>query len=199
MTGVREADVSTAAVLRDRVWTGHALLVKITGELDEQQLFRSGGPTAPCIGWHLWHIARWADVTQASLARATPTLAERLGTSPQIWHAHRLAAVWGLDPATLGHREAGSQMEDESTLALRFPGRDALLGYAGDAFAAANEAAAMLDAPALDEACEHFYGTQVGTTTVAYCVQFHAIHTYRHLGSVEALRGVLGMAGTATG
>lgn len=90
-------------------------------------------------------------------------------------------------------------MEDESTLAMRFPGRDALLGYARDAFAAADEAVATLDAAALDDGCEHFYGTQAGATTVAYCVQFHAIHAYRHLGSVEALRGVLGMVGTATG
>ena len=60
-------------------------------------------------------------------------------------------------------------------------------------------AASALDAAVLNERCEHFYGMQVGTTTVAYGVQFHAIHVYRHLGSVEALRGVLGMIGTATG
>ena len=199
MTGVREAGAATAEVLRDRVHSAHALLLKITGDLDEQQLFRSGGRTAPCIGWHLWHIARWADVTQASLARATPTLAARLGERAQLWHARELAAAWGLDPRALGHNEAGSQMEDESTLAMRFPGRDALLDYAHGAFAAADEAVAALDSAALDEGCEHFYGTQLGPTTVAYCVQFHAIHAYRHLGSVEALRGVLGMVGTATG
>ncbi len=186
-------------VLADRVTTAHALLRKITEDLGEHELFRSGGRTAPCIGWHLWHIARWADVTQASLSGATPTLAERLGARSQIWHGRRVAANWGLDPSTLGHREAGSQMEDESTLSMRFPGREPLLGYARDAFSAADEAVRALDSAALDEACEHFYGTQVGTTTVAYCVQFHAIHAYRHLGSIEALRGMMGMAGTATG
>jgi hypothetical protein len=199
MTGVRETGAATGEVLRDRVHSGHALLLKITGDLDDEQLFRSGGRTAPCIGWHLWHIARWADITHSSLALATSALAARLGERPQLWHARDLAAAWGFDPASLGHKEAGSQMEDESTLAMRFPGREALLGYARDAFAAADEAVATLDAATLDEGCEHFYGTQVGSTTVAYCVQFHTIHAYRHLGSVEALRGVLGMVGTATG
>jgi hypothetical protein len=199
MTGVHEVGAATAEVLRDRAHSAHALLLKITDDLDDEQLFRSGGRTAPCIGWHLWHVARWADVTQSNLTLAKPTLATRLGERPQLWHARDLAAVWGFDPASLGHKEAGSQMEDESTLTMRFPGRDALFGYARDAFAAADEAVATLDAAALDEGCEHFYGTQVGATTVAYCVQFHAIHAYRHLGSVEALRGVLGMVGTATG
>ena len=195
----RGGGAAAAAVLADRVTTAHALLRKITGDLGESALFRSGGRTAPCIGWHLWHIARWADVAQASLSEATPTLAGRLGARSQIWHGRRIAASWGLDPSTLGHREAGSQMEDESTLSMRFPGREALLDYARDAFAAADEAVRALDSAALEEDCEHFYGTQVGTTTVAYCVQFHAIHAYRHLGSIEALRGMLGMAGTATG
>lgn len=190
---------AAALVLTDRVTTAHALLVKITAELGERDLFQSGGRTAPCIGWHLWHIARWADVMQASLPEATPTLAERLGSRPQLWHARRLAATWGLDPQALGYREAGSQMEDESTLAMRFPGAAALADYARDAFGAADEAVRALDGVALDETCEHFYGTQEGATTVAYCVQFHAIHAYRHLGSIEALRGLRGMAGTATG
>ncbi len=199
MAGAQDGGEATAIVLTDRVTTAHVLLLKITAELSERRLFQSGGRTVPCIGWHLWHMARWADVTQASLAQATPTLAERLGARSQIWHTREIATAWGLDPAALGHREAGSQMEDESTLSMRFPGREALLGYARDAFGAADEAIRALDASALGEACEHFYGTQVGVTTVAYCVQFHAIHAYRHLGSIEALRGVLGMAGTATG
>ena len=199
MMGVAHGGVAATLALTDRVTTAHALLLTITAELGPRELFRSGGRTAPCIGWHLWHIARWADVLQASLPEATPTLAERLGARPQIWHARRIAASWGLDPRALGHREAGSQMEDESTLSMRFPGAEALLGYASDAFGAADAAVRALDGVALDEACEHFYGTQVGTTTVAYCVQFHAIHAYRHLGSIEALRGLLGMAGTATG
>ena len=39
----------------------HELLFKVTDNLTEEQMAWFPSQTAPCIGWHLWHISRWAD------------------------------------------------------------------------------------------------------------------------------------------
>ena len=54
----------------------HELIVKVTSDLSDEQLTRRPGDVAPSvaptIAWHLWHIARWADVLQASLPSMAP-------------------------------------------------------------------------------------------------------------------------------
>ena len=39
----------------------HEALLRVTEELTPEQFCWLPGPEAPPIGWHLWHIARWAD------------------------------------------------------------------------------------------------------------------------------------------
>ena len=72
------------------------MLRRTVENLTDDQFTRAPGDTAPPIGWHLWHIARWGDRFQATLVdRDAP---------PEIWTTERLAEVCGLDPEELGAR-----------------------------------------------------------------------------------------------
>ena len=53
-------------IVVERIHRVHAYLVGVTDELTGAQLARRITPTATPAGWHLWHIARWADRLQAS-------------------------------------------------------------------------------------------------------------------------------------
>jgi uncharacterized damage-inducible protein DinB len=63
------------------------------------------GTRAPSIGFHLWHIARWADRFQAWFPGSAGGLAW-LGPNDEIWIRDDLARVWGLT-ASLGRQDTG--------------------------------------------------------------------------------------------
>jgi hypothetical protein len=84
-----------------RVAQAHSLLLKVTSDLTDEQLKRRPAQVppeiAPSIAWHLWHIARWADLVQASIPGMTGELGRRLGPGAQIWESEDLAARWGFN------------------------------------------------------------------------------------------------------
>ena len=67
--------------------------------------------------------------------------------------------------------------------------------YARQAFVAADHAFAALDDQLLQERGVDIYGRE---NSVAYVLLVHLSHAGRHLGMIEALRGVRGLRGTAT-
>src|SRR5687768_8168034 len=67
------------------------LILAITRDLSEEQLSAWAGPHATSIRFHLWHIARWADLVQAGLPAMSPELADRLGPGMEIWEREGLA------------------------------------------------------------------------------------------------------------
>jgi hypothetical protein len=103
-------------------------------------------PTATPAGWHLWHIARWADVLQASHPNRRFSPDVPWDRSRQIWAIDKLASHWGLQAERLGILEVAA--------GARVP--------------------------------------------VGADLMFHVTHANRHLGMIEALRGVLDLRGTAT-
>ncbi|HEU0073645.1 MAG TPA: DinB family protein [Dehalococcoidia bacterium] len=161
-----------------RRWTHNQVLTLTDGLRDEQVVWRPG-PHAPSIGFHVWHLARWADHD-----------AHRFDGSPELWVSESLAAAWGF-PGVLGEADSGTGMGDDASEMLVLPGKAALLEYARAAFASLDETAERLAAGAM----------RVPGTGVADAVEVtitYATHDNRHLGMIEALRGLLGISGTAT-
>ena len=172
----------------------HDAVVRIVDELTEDQMM-IGSATSPTIAFHVWHVARWADLLQARIPGMTTELRRHLGEGEQIWEIEQLVERCSLAAFDLGGDATGMGMADEVSAALRLPAKDPLLDYARRAFEAANRAVEAADEEQLREDCEDLYGRQ---TSVGGAVLSHLAHVNRHLGMIEALRGVRGLHGTAT-
>jgi hypothetical protein len=172
----------------------HEAVVRIVEELTEDQMM-IGSATSPSIAFHVWHVARWADLLQARMPGMTAELERQLGEGEQIWDVEQLADKWSLAARDLGGDATGMGMADEVSAALRLPAKGPLLDYARRAFEAANRAVEAADEEQLREDCKDLYGRQ---TSVGAAVLSHLAHVNRHLGMIEALRGVRGLHGTAT-
>jgi hypothetical protein len=195
-----------------RVKITHSWLIKVTENLTEEELCQAFGPTAPPIGWHLWHIARWTDRLQASLPHPHAESAEPPNPNRGIWERARLAEQWNLTGAKLGRLEGGACMAFED--AARLPqqiGKAALLTYARRVFAATDEALASLSPAHFTEPrssiFELTFDKEIGTlrrapgaetTLLADLVGLHYSHTSRHLGSIEALVGLFQRKGSVS-
>jgi DinB family protein len=178
-------------------------LLKAVEGLSEEQLRDHPGHTNS-IAFDLWHVGRWADHLGSILSEMTPDIRRRVGVVPEIWTVERLIDAWGFPAGRLGHVDTGMTMPDETAAALQFPPKDVLLDYVRRSFGQAQRVVNdLLDSdllqpaqivatrvPWLDSPSE--YGTPL-TWVLAY-----ARHDARHLGMIEALKGVAGMRGTAT-
>lgn len=200
-------DVATALIVQ-RIRRTHGWLLGVSEELTPEQFARRLAPTATPAGWHLWHIARWADRLQASGPDRPAAEQSRWDPALQIWTRDKLATAWGLNPGRLGILETGPGMTDDDAAAVASVGKDAVLDYARRAFLAADEAAVKLGDVAHAERNsiqeyridEDRRITEVAGARVAVAsdLAFHLSHGSRHLGCIEALRGLLDMHGTAT-
>jgi hypothetical protein len=172
----------------------HEAVLRVVNDVSDDAL-RSGSSSSPSMAFHLWHLARWADLLQAQMPGMTPVLRERLGDAPQIWDTEELAKVWGFGGIELGGDDTGMGMDEGVSVTLPLPERELLLDYAGKAFEAANRAVEAADEEQLSRSCTDLYGRQ---TSVGAAIVGHLAHVNRHLGMIEALRGVRGLRGTAT-
>jgi hypothetical protein len=94
----------------------------------------------------------------------------------------------------MGQRDTGTGMDDESADALRLPGKALVLDYAGRVFAHLQAVLkAMPDASLFRAMPDDPDGDTYADNIVIYLD-----HVQRHLGMIEALRGLQGTAGTAT-
>lgn len=175
--------MTAARQLADRVARTHELIRKVADACTDDELTWHPGPTAPPITFHLWHLARWAD-----------RWAEALGAPSQVWTRRGLASAWAF-PAELGGGETGMHLPDEEAVDLPFPGRDELSAYLAESFAHLEEALGRLtDADLLREE-DDLLGVRA---PLGESLLRQLSHASRHLGMIEALRGVRGSHGTAT-
>lgn len=181
---------SFAAQLSDRMSQINEQLLTVLRDASDEQLRWSDRPTAPSIGFHIWHIARYADRNQAMLAAVA-------GASGgiELWQSEQIATRWGLDASKLGGIQTGMGMSDDDAAHLPLPPKTDLLSYAERALHLLDERFAELDDRTLAAEIADSNGRQTG---VAATVLSHLTHSSRHLGMIEALRGMQGMRGTAS-
>jgi hypothetical protein len=181
---------------------GHRNVLGAVSDLSEDQM-RWRPARGNSIAFNLWHIARWADHMQAVVGTITPGLRDRLGKSTQIWFRDGLSAKWGFPADRLGAAETGMGMDEEASAELPLPAKDKLVGYATVAFATADRAVGEVREDDLAHAAEFDPATVPWASpaeygTVANWLLGAVRHDSRHLGMIEALKGAVGLRGTAT-
>lgn len=183
-----------AGEITDRLRTIDGLVLNVAESLSEDDLNWRAGSEAPSIAFHLWHIARWSDRNQAVTPGMVPALAGR-STGEESWLAGGVAREWGLDPSTLGRDQTGIGMSDSDAGRFQPPSREALADYLRQALAQLEQVYAAVD----DElAAQPSARPEDNGATIGSAMLSHLTHVCRHLGMIEALRGVHGERGTAT-
>ena len=87
-------------------------------------------------------------------------------------------------------------LDDSASAALPLPDVDQVLDYVSGTFRALEAVLARIDDDAiLERPVVDLYGDE---STIGDVILNHLSHADRHLGMIEALRGVLGERGTAT-
>src|SRR6202165_3148668 len=102
----------------------HTRLLTAAEELSPEQFAWSAGPSLHSVAWQLWHAARWDDVFASYFHRA-------LAQDPraQVWERESLADRWSLATGSMGLRDTGTKMSDETAEGIRFPDRKEVTGY----------------------------------------------------------------------
>lgn len=168
----------------------HAALLDVSRKTDAA-LFHEVRGAANSIGFNLWHVARWDDSLFPGLAQQVPALAAKLAPPEQVWTRGGLAKAWGL-PEQLGGGGAGTGLPRDDAQGLRLPLPAVVIAYAAQVFEEFSRTLDRLDPAML--ALEASPGRSAGSRVIYYWE-----HAARHLGMVEALRGVLGESGSARG
>ncbi len=167
----------------------HERLLKVAEDMSPEQFAWSGGPSLHSVAWQLWHAARWDDVLASYFHRA-------LAQEPrkQVWERESLADRWSLASGSMGVRDTGTQMSDETAEEIRFPGQKEVVDYARLAFAYANEAIELIPDDLLLAVSKD---DPDGDTTLDN-VLIYLEHLSRHLGMIESIRGLQGLVGSST-
>jgi len=174
----------------------HQWLLDATEGLTVDQFSRVLSSNAPPIGWHLWHIARFADRLQASF------LLPSGDGSREIWDEEGLAQHWKLELGQLGVLESGMEMDLEVAASLPvLVGKDRIQDYATRSFGKVDQMITKLDTAQFDEprmsvrayksVGEKLVEATPDKTTTGADLVFHVSHASEHLGSIEALHGAI--------
>jgi len=172
----------------------HGRVVESAGRTEDSQFAKSMGTRVHSVAWQVWHIARWDDRFAEIVIDKTPDLAGRFGPPGQIWARESLAKQWGLPIGQMGRRDTGTGMDDEPADALRLPGKAVVLDYAQRVFA---HLQAVLKAMP-DDSLFAVMADDPDGDSYADNIMIYLDHVERHLGMIEALRGLQGTAGSAT-
>jgi len=174
---------SVTGELSDRMKQINEQLIAVLQRSSDEQLYWRQGPTTPSIGFHIWHVARWADRNQALLSN----LGTSAATGTEVWESDDPAKKWGLATATLGVGETGLGMGDEAATGFNLPAKEELLDYIEHTFGLLDERYSAIDDSLLRTEVADANGR---SNVVASMLLSHLTHASRHLGMAEALLGV---------
>jgi hypothetical protein len=162
----------------------HRQALALVAELSDEDLAWRPAPWAHSVGWNLWQMARWADQLQARLSRIAVAAGSPAAPGRLIWEAEGLAARWGFEPDDREHSWPETPPAGLATATL--PGKSALLAYAHDTFAAAEQA---LEAVAAQERTERAPdGLLDSPTGPGYAIAECLVQENRRLGEIESVR-----------
>jgi hypothetical protein len=191
--GGQTSDTTKGLLLRTYS-LGHERALKVADDLTDEQFARSLHPAVHSIGWQLWHTARWEDRLAEILLEKLPSLAQRHGPARQMWNSESIGERWGLPAASMGVRDTGTTMADEAAERMQLPEKAEVVDYARRAFAFVDEVCGSLtDELLLEELPGDPDHDSVGQNLLLYLE-----HVNRHLGMMEAMKGQLGLRGSAT-
>lgn len=165
----------------------HENLLDLVDGLTDEQIGWTSGRTTPCAGFHVWHLARWADYLQEIIN----------GRGSQLWEKEELAARWNMETAGLGYAQTGMGMEDETAMTLRMPRKDLLLDYARRVFALAGRAVETITDNGFYGIYETLHEENWHDGRIGPIILTWMEHDNRHLGMIECLIGIQGMHGSA--
>ena len=167
----------------------HERLLKAGEELSPEQFAWSAGPSLHSVAWQLWHGARWDDIIASYFHRA-------LAQEPraQVWERKSLGDKWSLASGSMGVRDTGTTMSDESAEEIGFPEQKEVLAYARLAFAYAEEAIELIPDDQLLAAAKDDPDGDTRLDNLFIYLE----HLSRHLGMIESIRGLQGLAGSST-
>ncbi len=195
---------NSVGFLKDRIYLVHDWLIRAGESISDDQFAYFFSNDAPPIGWHLWHITRFADRLQSKLADVIDA-----PSKDEIWYKESISQKWSLVPSKLGVFESGmGQKHHDALETVIRTGQAAIIKYANDVFDACKTRIGKLSEDDFDKAylgiLDYGYDLTTGKvwasdpkeSIVAQDMVFHASHGSRHMGMMEALRGLLGSAGT---
>ena len=162
-------------------------LLELTSGLSDEQIAWTPNATTPTVGFHIWHMARWADYLQELFN----------GRGSQIWDREGLADQWQMATESLGYAQTGMEMDQASASALRMPAKEVLLDYARRTFRLAQQAVATLRDEEFFKVYECFQGENWHDGQIGPIVVTWMTHDNRHLGMIECMIGLQGRAGSA--
>jgi hypothetical protein len=172
----------------------HKLILGLAESLsDEQMLWKPAGYNNS-IAFNLWHIARWSDNLVAEILREFPDLDVNLGAASEIWEQESLAEKWGLPPVLY---PGGTGLSDEAADGLVFPPKEEMLAYLRKTFGRTEEFIEAFDAryPGFEAITDE--GLQKAIMDIRWNLYYYLMHHCRHLGMMEALKGLLTGKGSA--
>jgi hypothetical protein len=178
---------SIVAEIVSRYCVNQGNLLELVEGLTDEQIAWTPNEKLASIGFHVWHLARWADYLQEIIN----------GRGCQIWEIEGLALKWNLDVESLGYAQTGMEMDAKAAMALQLPRKDVLLDYVRRTFAAAQKAVAGITNEEFFRVYECFHGEswhdgQIGPIMITWMT-----HDNRHLGMIECLAGLQSGSGSA--
>lgn len=197
---------NTNSLLKTRTYFVHDLLIKAGTVVNSDQFIHVFSEDSPPIGWHLWHMARFADRLQSKLSYV---IDGAMGT--EIWYQDSVSTKWNVLADNLGVFESGmGQAHVQAQTTIIQAGQTAVVDYARVAFKVCDANIKKLTETDFDKTYHgvldydldaktgKVWAVESKESTVAQDLIFHATHGSRHMGMMEALRGLLGTAGTVT-
>jgi hypothetical protein len=172
----------------------HKLILGLAESLNDVQMNWRPEGYNNSIGFNLWHIARWADNLVAGILVDFPELCTDLGEATEIWVQESLVEKWGLPPILY---PGGTGLSDDEALGLLFPGKDEMLMYLRKAFTRTEDLIIKFDEryPVFEEVADEVQRKKL--TDRRWNLYYYLMHHCRHLGMMEALKGLLTGKGSA--
>jgi hypothetical protein len=163
----------------------HDRIIGLVSDLTNKQLLWRASDLAPSIGFHVWHLGRWADLVQEIFN----------GPGTQVWIKEKIAALWGFSILDLGFANTGMGIDEDTSGSLPLPSKEVLVEYVRRAFAEADNAAVtaaqgQIRGLKMNPSAAGYFGKETPAVDVILKM---AGHDNRHLGMIQMLRGLQGV------